>query len=34
MPKTLLTQSIQAPGRGSDIENAASSQSGRPTPTP
>ena len=34
MPKKLLIQSIHAPGRGIDAENAASSHSGSPTPTP
>ena len=34
MPKKLFTQSIQAPGRGIDAENAASSHSGTPTPAP
>src|SRR5579872_1653175 len=33
MPNTLLTASIQPPERGSDIENPASAQNGRPKPT-
>jgi len=33
-PKKLLTDSIQAPERGSDIGRAASRRKGRPTPRP
>ena len=32
MPNTLLTHSIQDPDRGSDMENPARNQNGRPIP--